>query len=513
VVSVAKTTEGARILREVGPNNPPLQKRALLNPVTAWSMTYCMGNDRHPHCEMHLDIADALIHDKRACFIAPRSFAKTTRLEEYILFQICEAKNIAAGLYPGVYPHRRIRFLSWAGGKAEETIAHVREQLEYNDDILRDYGFMGQGSDTWGKTSLVTRDGLVISAAGRGAQVRGFRPTLLICDDLDDDEEVESDERLTKAFKWWDTAVYGTIDEDDYQVFVIGTVLADTSMLTYIADKPGWTTRRYAAYVDDIEAEGHEAWPSKWPHAKLKQRQLEIGRRNFLQEYMNQPQPSGNAIFERDWFKRYSPNDAHFRSLVEGGYFYTVETCDPAISKRDGADYTAIVVMSATFDEVPKVYLRTEGVIRGHWSLMGTVLRLARLWERFFCSVVGIETVAYQEALAEEMERYCEMNRLNIKVDRLQPDGDKERRAHAVASMVERGCVHYDPNDPLHLRLIEECVLFVPGRVNIKKDLMDAFVYGLGIVRTWAKRGTRQQKAVKVLPKGATHSKTTGVVR
>ncbi len=508
---------------EVGPHNPALKKRYLLNPVAMWAGQYVQGDDRHPMPAMHLDICDEMLSGNRVAMTAPRSFAKTTLCRNFILFHICEHKNIVKGKYKknrfDIYPFKAIRYLSYSGTKAEEVLTQIKEILENNEEIRAQYGkfdptiedceYTMEGQ-TWTTKRLRLSNGVEVSAAGRGAQVRGFRPDLLILDDLDEDEEIQSDERMEKAFRWFDSAVYNTIDEDEYKVFVIGTLLEEVSLLNYIGDKPSFKELCIRAYQDNIRQEGWEVWPSKWPHEKLQARLADIGYRPFMSEFMGMPQPSENPIFEREWFKPYDPTGPEFLDLLQRSMF-TVEIIDPAISKRDGSDYTALVTMSATFEAVPRIFLRSGGVNRGHWTPNMTVDYGIKTFDAFFCTELIIETTAYQEALKYLFDDQAEMNRRTFNIREVKPDVDKERRANAVSPMVQRGQVYYDPNDPMHLKLIDECVLFKPGKVNIKKDLMDACVHGLTRFRDWAKTNKKSSTSRQVLPGGRRPSAVTGI--
>lgn len=483
--------------------------RMLANPVADWEAKFISRDRGHPQPEFHLDILDDLMYRKRHVVRAPRSYAKTTKIRNFILFLMYEQKNIAKGLYPGIYPHTAVRYLSYAGEKAEELTEQIDTEVTTNEILLNWYGDIR--GKTWTQKKQVTKGGFTFTVAGRGAQVRGFRPTLLICDDLDDDEEVESDERLEKAFRWFDSAVYGTIDEEDYQVFVIGTTLEEVSLLNYIADKPSFSESTYRAYIDGVQAEGHELWPSKWPHEKLQRRLDDIKHRAFMSEYMNEPQPSESPIFERNWFQEYDPDSAMFEGLLEKTMF-TVACIDPAISKKDGADFSALVSVSATFEDRPRIFVRT--VRRGHWSLPRQVTETFKMYDDLCANEVGVEKVAYQAALCDEINRFMEINQRNMEVKAMVPDGDKERRANSVVPYVERSRVYIDPDDPMHKRLVDECVLFKPGKLNIKKDIMDAFVYCLLRVKKWEKRREKKNdgRPKKVLPQGY-HLRTAGAHR
>lgn len=477
---------------ELGAHTPELQARFLENPVSQWAGRFITEHRRHPDCEMHLDLYDEFAYGTdKVVIMIPRSFAKTTKIEDFIKYLACNYKKNKelyekTGSSP-VFPFKKVFYTSATGLKAEEVMYHIRQELETNPQILAQYGNLE--GDTWTNRLIRTKDDFELKVGGRGCQVRGFRPQLFIGDDLEDDEEVASDEQMQKTRQWLDSAVLNTLDETDCRAFFVGTVLHPDCALKYLANKPTFITKEYWAYNDRIEQPGYELWPSKWPHWRLQERKSEIGERAFRQEFLNDPMISENPIFAREWFRKYDPDCVAFRDELRRG-MYTIGTCDPAISRSDKADYTALVTVSATFEKVPKIYLRTGGVKRGQgWHIGVTVQEIFNLHEKFFYKDFGIETTAYQEALAREFEIFMESHRRKLKITEFKPDRDKERRSHVVAPMVERGQVYYDPNDEMHLRLIDECVNFQPGKTNIKKDLMDGFVYALKMIKDWTGRG------------------------
>jgi hypothetical protein len=429
----------------------------------------------------------------------PRSFAKSTVTSENTpSFFACEyprLKQLWDNATPEervqrrlIYPFSRIMALSSTGPKAEEIMDHVQNELTGNELILAEYGDIR--GDKWTDRLIHTKDGFQFKVAGRGAQVRGFRPDLLILDDIEDDEEVQSDDQMEKTRRWLDSAVLNTLDEVECRCFAIGTVLHPEAALRYLGGKPGFRVISKQAYVDGVMAAGHELWPSKWSHARLTARRAKIGHRAFMENFMNRPMITANPIFRLEWFKPYEAGSEAFKREAGRG-FYTVVTCDPAISRKDGADYSAVVTLSANWENPPKIYIRVRGVRRGHWPLGTTVEQLFQTYDLFTANEMGIEQVAYQQALVDEMNIYLEKMARSMRVQELIPDADKERRANRVAPMVEKGQVYYDPDDAEAEALIHECVNFQPGKKNVKKDLMDAFVYGLGMILDWAERRAR----------------------
>lgn len=477
------------LTNEVGPSNPALQVRYLKHPVTSWVGQFLDANRRRPVPEFHLDMHDDLMNCERVLFKAPRTFAKTTTCENHLLYLAATyGKHIKLD-NPPVFPHRKAFFISDTGSKVEEVMRHIKEELENNEDLIAEYGAFVPSRTSkkkWTDVLIQTNQGFELKVGGRGCQVRGFRPSLVIVDDIEKDELVRSDEQREKLEQWFDRALINVLDEIECQLFVVGTTLHPLCLLNYLEQKPIWTTRKYMAYVDGIEAPGHELWPSKWPHRRLQERKAEIGAIAFRSEFMNDPIVSENPIFVREWFERYNPADKTFNEDMSKG-FHTSVACDPAISKRETSDYTAIVSVSAVVDKLTdkhRYYVRSGGgVSRGHWPINRTLNELVQVYDTLGASAIVIETTAYQEALADEVTRYSDEHHRNIDVIPVKPDKDKERRANAVAPLLERGEVYFDHDDPMTRKLMDELFLFPTGSHD---DLVDAFVYALTEAKRWA---------------------------
>ena len=491
-IKIKDTPESARIIepsmQEVGPHNPRLLKQFLNNPVNTWVGLHITAHQRHPTPKFHLDVCDELVFGKQdVVFKAARSLAKSTTIENFLTYMACEYGRLVQMKDPPVYPFKKIMYVTSTGTKAEEVNYNIRLQLEENELILAEYGDLR--GKKWTDRLLITRDGFQIKFAGRGAQVRGFRPGLFIGDDLEDDEEVRTDEQMDKTKKWIDTAVLNTLDEIECRAFWLGTVLHPDAAINYVADKPGVAVKEYPAYVDpDDRRSGTEQWPSKWPHWRLEERRKKIGNKAFEQEFMLKPKISDNPIFDLPWFKHYEPESDGFKKLCFDGV-WSVTCCDPATSKKDKTDYTALVTISATFEGKPRIFIRTGiGTRQGHWPCATIVVNIFNAQEHYGLNEVGIETTAFQQVLADEFRSHVENNRQYCNLRELIPSKDKETRANSVSPIVQRGQVYYDPNDADSKKLVDQCVNFQPGVTNIKKDLMDAFIYCLILFMQWMVR-------------------------
>lgn len=513
--------------QEVGDHTPDLQARLLDNPIACWVARFREADNRHPIPEMHLDLYDIIMRELRAAIMCPRSFAKSTiAIVNFSLYLCCEHEELKAAYKlweshgigkPPIFPHTYIMICSATGTEARDWLQKISEELTTNANILETYGDLRHPTMPWNQDVIHLSNGVKIRAVGAGYKLRGKRPTLFIGDDLDDDEEARNPEQVQKRIEWWDKAVTGMLDEVECQMFIIGTPIEEETLLGYICEKPNWAVFHYGAYEKDefgefIREKGYETWPSKWSHERLVAEEADIKERAFRSEYLCDPPSSENPIMERHWFQTYDPDGETFLKLMDSMSAYTACGGDPAVSLKDKNDYNALVTVTALGSNPVRFFIRTHGVKQGHWSPTRMVTETFRMYDTFYANEVGIEAVAYQRVLCILIDDYMDANQRSMTVRPLFPDGDKERRTSAVAPLVERGCVFYDPNDPMHIKLINQCVRFKRGVKNVKKDLMDAFVYALAM----CDQETRNRKgggAKRVLPKGSKHSPYTGVIK
>jgi hypothetical protein len=165
--------------------------------------------------EFHRDIYKMYQgNDERIGIGAPRSHAKSTITDiVYLAWIICNKKAHFVLLTSDTYTQSAL-FLD--GLKAE---------LESNDRLKAFYGDLT--SAKWAEGELVT-NGILIKAIGAGMKVRGlkykeFRPDLIIVDDLENDELVESKERREKLERWFNGALIPCLAKGG-RLIMIGTI-------------------------------------------------------------------------------------------------------------------------------------------------------------------------------------------------------------------------------------------------------------------------------------------------
>ena len=469
----------------------------ILNPIEAFAMYYLQHIMLCVVPNFHRELyAIAYSNVRRIAVAAPRSFAKSSVFSLiYVLYLILLGDK------------KKIYIFSNTATLAEHWLREIKKELEENQYILAHFGSVK--TDKWTQDHIICRVGnrkVEVRARGKGAQTRGWRPDCIVLDDIDDDDAVRSSDRRDKDKNWLDKELINTLEHDG-QLIMIGTVIHPLALLVDVMNRDGYTVRKYQAIMPD----GSLLWPEKWSMSQLMERKKEIGSIAFNSEFMNDPIITENPVVVAEWLQYYEDSSKSFESDKKKG-LYTVVAIDPAISRREGSDYTALVTVSATFDKEPKYYIRVGGVKRGHWPLNVQIREMDAMYREFHGKAMIIETIAYQQALSDEYKLYCEEHHRHPSVIEVKPDKDKERRTHSVAPLFERGQVYFDKSDVMTGKLIDELLMFPTGDND---DLVDALVNCLSVLRKWSRR--RQVKSTSkpyiVLPNdGRRRNSVTGCV-
>lgn len=272
------------------------------------------------------EIYNLLQKNDRVAMAAPRGFTKST---------------LAGVIFPCwlalLMVKKDICIISASETLAVEFLRKVRMQLTGNDKIRALFG--DQQSDKWTENHIILKNGVNIRAKGAGGQIRGFRPDCLILDDIETDESVENEEQRKKLKEWLFKACLNTLLPGG-QMVIVGTLIHPLSVLSDLLETPkeGWERRKFRAYIDGIEAAGHELWPKARPHEWLQQRKSEIGSWAFAAEFMNDPRLDDSAPIKPEQIR-------YWTQLPE--QYSVVIAMDPAYSEDEKSDFkvaTAVAI-------------------------------------------------------------------------------------------------------------------------------------------------------------------------
>lgn len=338
-----------------------------------------------PVPEFHKDVFHVMTNvkiKKFACAI-PRDHAKTT------------LAKLAAVWHFLFSPYRFIIYISNTFGIAAPACQDIVAFLE-SDNFNAVFGKVN-----W----LIRREGdgvykfelgdktCILRALGAGQQVRGInidnkRPQLAVIDDLEDNDNIATDELFLKLKKW----VYGPfrkcLDKFDNKMIWLGNMISNRCMLKENCSSKYWHSMKYGALLST----GETLWPDAWSIEALKadfHEYTEVGMADvWFAEMMNMPLAFGLGMIRPEQIVYRPPVDT---GQIEFGFI----TVDLAISDKTWAHKTAVVV-HGWVDGAWQIVDYTFDTGIDPIQLYAIVMQKASDWN---IHVIGIESVAYQASL------------------------------------------------------------------------------------------------------------------
>lgn len=403
------------------------------------------------HKELYKILAS---QDKRVAIAAPRGHAKSTIFDlVYLSWLIVHNKTKFVLLISDTYSQSTL-FL--------ETI---KAEFESNDRLRAFYGNLV--TDKWAEENIVVGD-VMIKALGanmkvRGLKYRNFRPDMVICDDLENDEMVESKERREKLSRWFNGALIPSLAPEG-RIVIIGTILHYDSLLNNLLDVkryPQWTKKMYRAINN-----GQALWPEHLNLAQLdviKQDYMREGQGFlFYQEYMNDPVSDEFRKFKFEKIKFFDPKEQ------EGKQMNIYMAIDRAYSMDRTADFTGIVIVGVDSDN--RWYILSAERFKGdEKTLIEKIFDLKKFYSPL---KVGIEQKSYAYTLKPTLDQ--EMQRRNefFLITELKDLGKaKSLRIEALLPRYEANGIFFKKGQD---DLIDELTTFPRGQHD---DLIDALAY------------------------------------
>ena len=414
----------------------------------------------------HKEILD-LISDKnnrRIGVIAPRGHAKSTTVD------------MTYPLWAGCFEQEEfIVIISDTYTQAAEFINALKDEFENNPKIKWLFGNMK--GDDWQDGEFVLSNGIKYAAKGSGMKIRGIRhrhtrPTLMIFDDIENDENIKSAEQRQKLYHWFTKAAIPALARGGRAV-IIGTILHFDSLVNKVMKQQdvfkSWQTRVFYAITTEEDGTERALWPEHRSLEKLRAMRDDSGDQDFIgsitfaQEYQHKPFSEEDAIIQPDWIKECEPSqlpDKHTRLA-------RVLTIDPAASERQTADFTAMIVADLYTDG--NVYIRAIRNQRTSPSVTADTVR--ELDEIYKPQVIGIEKGALGLVFRDLLE--------GLPVIGLEPDKDKVRRLLAVSRFFEAGRVYTVKNIQNGQAFREQLIEFPKGTHD---DMVDAAAYAVRLL-------------------------------
>ena len=376
-----------------------------------------------------------------------------------------ELSSIKFPLYAlGNNPTRRIIEICYSGDVATRFGREVRNGFS-NPVYKQIFSGVELREDSQAANRFNTTEGGYYLASGRGGAITSYGADIVILDDMFKNKEEADSETIRQ--KVWDDYV-STINtrlHKDSAIIMLMTRWHDDDLIgRVLAKEPGkWTVLEFPA-IAKVDSEkrkkGQALWPEKYPVEYLE------GLKNldpdmFECMYQCSPVNEENAEFQRSWFKYFQDHECPTNLRI----YITV---DLAISKKESADETVIMVTGITADMSAYVL----EYVHGRFDPSETIDHIFRLADAYdpLVQEIGIESVAYQQALIHFMEKEMRLRKKPLNVTEIRTTIDKQIKIRGLIPYYKTGRLYHRAGG--FCSALEQQLLRFPKGVH--DDLPDA---------------------------------------
>lgn len=279
---------------------------------------------------------------------------------------------------------------------ASQFTALIKMELDQNARILQDFGEL-KGTWRWEDKDFATRTGVRVKARGMGQPFRGLRwrqhrPTLVILDDVEDEELVLSQRRVQKALTWLLATVLPRMTAQRWGLVLVGNVISRTGIVGTLLFNPehgGFLRKIYPAE----DGRGRATWPERYPKRVLAKLKSLLGFARYSREYLCAPIDDAHL---------FQPENTQFypKSLVPRLQDVIVYIDPSAVESRKG-DYKAIVGVGLmpgdAREHVCAVWIR-------HASVDAMIAAAYRVWEQVHPKYFVLEANGFQRLLKRDFD-------------------------------------------------------------------------------------------------------------
>lgn len=426
----------------------------------------------------------------RRAIEAPRGHAKSTTFT----FK----DSIHAAAY--AYKHYEI-ILSDSSEQAEGFLGDIKTEFEENAALREDFGELP--GRVWKASVILLTNGVKIEAIGSGKKIRGrrhkqWRPDLIVCDDLENDENVNTAEQRKKLRNWFYKAVSKAGDTYTDIVY-IGTLLHFDALLANVANNPSYKTVKYrgvisfaentelwdaweAIYTDltnekrQEEArafyEAHEAemlegtavlWKEKLSYYDLMVIRISEGEASFNSEIQNEPIDPESCTFQEEWFDFWDDEGKQLPDFSDPRFVF-IGANDPSLGKNKKSDTSSIFALAKDTSTGYIYVLIADIAKRKPDQIIEDAIeasrRLKRDYKRPYYQF-GVETVQFQYYFAEIMRQKSAEIGEYLPIEEINSVQNKDARIQSLQPFVKNGYVKFSKK---HKTLLKQMYEYPMGK-------------------------------------------------
>jgi len=411
-----------------------------------------------------------VLEDEEHCkklIIAPRGIGKTSLvcawIERMILYRECKVVlYISHSEQLAVMQTENIKF-----NLTSPTVRAVFGDVTVSDnDNDIDQTFSKKSWVAFGSTIVIPRGCL---QQVRGIRWRQWRPDVIVFDDLEDKQEVQSETNREGIRRWfYSDPLYADSlvgNEEQPTRFVYIDTLKHPDALPLYLEKGGWHT----TYLSICDENLHSLAPEFITDEELAEERAAAAATGTLEEWylerLNSTNVEETKRFRREYFKYYTDEDINNCHDLECAILV-----DPARVIKNTTDYTAIVGVGVSAKN-RRIYVMDIVSDRMYPDQMyDEIFSMAR---RLGASVIGVEDAGLGSFVTYPLENEMRRRGINCQLVVLHTGlRKKEDRIGALLPFYRMGIVYHNPS--ICQQLEQQLLSFPRGRYD---DIADAFAY------------------------------------
>ena len=452
-------------------NLPSFREHVLVNP----------DDEQCPSAPFHYHWSDVLLlKTENFCIEGYRESAKT----QIILRSF--------PLYNLVYPNelrRYVLFVCRNQEMAEKRLKAVKEEYKGNPLLKVRMNNIQEDSASTFQLGVYDNDGKVIlvryEAHGKAGSIRGaswgaLRPQLVVMDDLQNKDDMDSERALERDWDWFLDDVLPLTSKG--RIFYISNNMGEKCIAERIFACNGdfGPSKKFLCSrvpkTTSLSAHGIPAWTTRDNQTDIlaeRDAYARVGRASiWMRNNMCECVAQEDKVFNPEWFRYYHPSD--IENIIKSCNVFA--RGDLGLTSKDTGDYTAFVVVGVN----EMNYWYVLDCIYGHLTLderVDAIFDINRKWNPMN---FGIENAAGADLLIRECTKQMPVrnNWIRKLFECTHGGKKKELRIEAMQPRFAANAVWF-PEDAAWLpEMISELSMFTRlGLTTLHDDLIDALAY------------------------------------
>ncbi len=405
---------------------------------------------------VYKNIDDIFIEHNKGSFEAYRGAAKSTVLTRLHTLWKTAIKN----------EKRHAIIISSTLDVSKESLEFIKTELEENENLRNDFDIQigSVFKSTWSEQEIIFKSDNIkfrIKVYGAGKKIRGanwlgYRPDLIVCDDIEDDEAVESKKQRDKLWNWFKKAILKlpARKSKTYTLIVVGTTLHHDGFLARLRKRKDFVNysfpliRKFPDNLDDLIDEENITKEilddTILDDTDLDKKEYLLDyledKDSFMSEFQNQPLSKDGLTFSYTTFEEMPLCDT-----------YSIG-CDPALGKSKG-DYFGVTVLGYNFAH-KKFYASTKMYKIKATLMIDKLINTYKEVSKFGKPVkIAIEEQQFQEFFKDVLDETSKEMGIHLPIVAIRNTVQKELRIDGLAPLVNKGDILIDKKSIL---LIDE---------------------------------------------------------